>query len=190
MAGATVNTGGQGGRKALDSEINMIPMIDLLMVTISFLLITAVWVHMSRVDANAQVPGTDKPCTDDECKPPRVLHVEMRDPAKFLLYWSESGHEIARTEIPRKDIIDTVGHAKLVRFPGLEEEIAKEWREYGKHRDPSDRDLDRLVLHTDDASSYAHVIGAIDAVKGVERPIQLAKKTGTTSAFHVTFSAK
>jgi len=37
MAGVTVNAGGKGGRKALDSEINMIPMIDLLMVTISFL---------------------------------------------------------------------------------------------------------------------------------------------------------
>ena len=32
----------------------MIPMIDLLMVTISFLLITAVWTTMGRVNASAQ----------------------------------------------------------------------------------------------------------------------------------------
>ena len=192
MAGAVAVSGSKGGRKALDTEINMIPMIDLLMVTISFLLITAVWVHMSRVEANAQVPGSDTapPCEGAECTPPRFLHVEMRDPAKFTLFWSEGGRELARTEIPRKDLVDTVGKAKFVRFPGLTDEIAKEWKEWGKHRDASDRELDRLVLHTDDAASYAQVIGAIDAVHGVERPIALGKKNGTTSAFHVTFSAK
>ncbi|MDP9148608.1 MAG: biopolymer transporter, partial [Myxococcota bacterium] len=39
MGGVDVGGGGKGKRKSLDSEINMIPMIDLLMVTISFLLI-------------------------------------------------------------------------------------------------------------------------------------------------------
>ena len=169
----------------------MIPMIDLLMVTISFLLITAVWTHMSRVEANAQVPGTDTPpCEGAECAPPRVLHVEMRDPAKFVLFWSEGGKELARTELPRRDVTDTLGKAKLVHFPGLEEEIAKEWEQWGKHRDTTDRELDRVVLHTDDAASYAQVIGAIDAVHGVRRPMAVGKKTSATSAFHVTFASK
>ena len=44
MGGVNVDNGGKGGRRSLDTEINMIPMIDLLMVTISFLLITAVWI--------------------------------------------------------------------------------------------------------------------------------------------------
>jgi biopolymer transport protein ExbD len=190
MAGA-VAVGGGGGRKALDSEINMIPMIDLLMVTISFLLITAVWTHMSRVEANAQVPGTDTPpCEGAECAPPRILHVEMRDPAKFALFWSEGGKELARTEIPRTDVTDTLGKARFVHFPGLQAEIAKEWGQWGAHKGASDRELDRMVLHTDDAASYATVIGAIDAVHGVQRPIALGKKTGTTSAFHVTFASK
>src|SRR5262249_9164018 len=48
MAGVSVG-GSRGPRRSLDSEINMIPMIDLLMVTISFLLITAVWVHSQRL---------------------------------------------------------------------------------------------------------------------------------------------
>ena len=41
MGGVDVGGGG-GGRRQTDSEINMIPFIDLLLVTISFLLITAV----------------------------------------------------------------------------------------------------------------------------------------------------
>jgi len=61
MGGVSVDSGGHGGRRSLDSEINMIPMIDLLMVTISFLLITAVWSHMARLNADAQVPGHPVP---------------------------------------------------------------------------------------------------------------------------------
>jgi biopolymer transport protein ExbD len=190
MAGA-VAVGGGGGRKSLDSEINMIPMIDLLMVTISFLLITAVWTHMNRIEANAQVPGTNTPpCQGDGCAPPRVLSLEMRDPSKFVLVWNEGQKELARTELPRKDVTDTVGKSKLVHFPGLQEELAKQWEQWGKHRDTSDRDLDLLVLHTDDAASYAQVIGAIDAVHGVRRQMALGKKTTATSAFHVTFASK
>ena len=57
MAGVDVGGGSSGKRRTLDSEINMIPFIDLLMVTISFLLITAVWSHMACLNADAQVPG-------------------------------------------------------------------------------------------------------------------------------------
>jgi biopolymer transport protein ExbD len=190
MAGASVETGKRGGRRSLDSEINMIPMIDLLMVTISFLLITAVWVRMSRIDANAQVPGAPDPCSGIECAPTRTLHLEMRDQAKFALYWVDGSTEVRRTEVARRDVLDTVGKAKIVRYPGLREAIEKEWTEMGRHRAPTDHELDRLVLHTDDASSYAQVVGAMDAVHGVERPITVGGKTGPTSAFHVTFSAK
>jgi len=66
MGGVDLGTGGGGKRKSVDSEINMIPMIDLLMVTISFLLITAVWTHMARINADAQVPGPPRPDVEQE----------------------------------------------------------------------------------------------------------------------------
>ena len=43
MGGVDVGGGGKG-KRATNSDINMIPFIDLLMCTIAFLLITAVWV--------------------------------------------------------------------------------------------------------------------------------------------------
>src|SRR3954453_20824440 len=99
MGGVSVDSGG-GGRRQTDTEINMIPMIDLLMVTISFLLITAVWVQSSRIDANANVPGTDStpPCEQagGPCKPEARLHVQTTDPSKFLLVWKE-GPTVVRT---------------------------------------------------------------------------------------------
>jgi biopolymer transport protein ExbD len=49
---------GSGGKKAVDFQINLIPMIDLLSVLISFLLMTAVWTQISRIDVR-QNEGTD-----------------------------------------------------------------------------------------------------------------------------------
>ena len=72
MAGVDVG-GGKGKRRSLDSEINMIPMIDLLMVTIAFLLITAVWSHMSRINADAQVPGPPRPDVEQDKIEPAPL---------------------------------------------------------------------------------------------------------------------
>jgi biopolymer transport protein ExbD len=46
--GVSIQPSGKGGKKALDAELNLIPFIDLLIVNICFLLITAVWVQMAR----------------------------------------------------------------------------------------------------------------------------------------------
>src|ERR1041384_4886231 len=103
MGGVDVGGGG-GGKRKLDSEINMIPMIDLLMVTISFLLITAVWVHSQRLSADAQVPGNPidtPPCEGGECKEDPKLHVQTADPAKFTLVWKQGQTVIRSVDVPR-----------------------------------------------------------------------------------------
>src|ERR1700691_5394676 len=88
MGGVDVGLGG-GRRRSLDSEINMIPMIDLLMVTISFLLITAVWTHMARVDMDAQVAGRSPAAHRAPVFLEKQLHVEMRSFGKFVLEWKQ-----------------------------------------------------------------------------------------------------
>jgi biopolymer transport protein TolR len=45
------------GRKKVDSELNLIPFIDLLSVCILFLLMTAVWVQISKMSAFSQPSG-------------------------------------------------------------------------------------------------------------------------------------
>jgi hypothetical protein len=83
-----------------------------------------------------------------------------------------------------------VGKKKIVRYPGLADALKKEWEELGSHRAPTDRQVDRAVLHTDDASSYAHVIGAMDAIHGVSRSVDVDHKLSTMPAFSLTFAAK
>lgn len=50
MAGVSVAQGG-GGRRSVDQSVNMVPMIDLLISVIAFLLMTAVWVQTGVLQA-------------------------------------------------------------------------------------------------------------------------------------------
>ena len=180
MAGVNVD-GAKGGRKQLDSEINMIPMIDLLMVTISFLLITAVWVHMSRLDANAQAPGpaTEPPCEGKQCEPEARLHVETKDPSKFVLVWKQGATVVRSADVPR----DSVKIAKGgVAYPTLASRIGEEWRSAGAHRDANDKSYDKAVVHASNDMAYKDIIAVMDAVA------QTKRASSQAPAFQITFA--
>ena len=55
-----------GGKKSVDFQINMIPMIDLLSVLISFLLMTSVWTQIAKIDVK-QSPNLP---SDEPVPPP------------------------------------------------------------------------------------------------------------------------
>jgi biopolymer transport protein ExbD len=188
MAGVDVGGGG-GKRKSLDSEINMIPMIDLLMVTISFLLITAVWTHMARLNADAQVPGPPRPDVEQEkVEPEKQLHVEMRSQEKFVLIWKQGATTVDSIDVPRKDVVTQAGAVEVVRFPDLAAKIETEWKAKGQHTAPTDKKLDQAILHTDNKTEYKYIIGVIDALYQTHRDMQLGGKTDKVPAFNVTFA--
>ena len=167
----------------------MIPMIDLLMVTISFLLITAVWSHMARLNADAQVPGPPRPTEEmQKIEPEKQLHIEMRGADKFVLIWKQAGTVISTVDVPRKDVVEKEGSVRVVRFPDLASKIESEWKTVGTHRDPTDKKLDQAILHTDNETPYGAIIGVIDAVYQVHRPFAAGGKTENVPAFNVTFS--
>lgn len=189
MGGVNVDGGGGGGRRSLDSEINMIPMIDLLMVTISFLLITAVWTHMARINANAQVPGPPRPDVEvDKVEPEKQLHVEMRSPEKFVLVWKQGSTVVSSVDVPRKDDVTVTGGRKLVQYRDLAAKIESEWKTNGSHRDGSDKKFDQAILHTDNETPYVFVIAVIDAIYTPQRNFNLGGKTEQVPSFNVTFS--
>lgn len=181
MAGVDVGSGG-GKRRPTNGDINMIPFIDLLMVTIAFLLITAVWVQHSRVDATAQVPGENR-CTDDcpEAEPGE-LHVTLRDD-RAELAWKRKGTVVEAREV-------ALGAREGGRMPELGAAIHEAWKLHGAHRDPSDRRLDRLVLHTADSAPYSSIVSALDAAYGARRPMRDGAIVRDVSAFAVTFAAR
>ena len=65
--GGAAPTPGKGGKKALDAAINLVPFIDLLSCCLAFLLITAVWTQLARMDvtqkSKAPSGAVDEPPT-------------------------------------------------------------------------------------------------------------------------------
>ena len=69
MAGGGSPTPSKGGKKNVDFTVNLVPTIDLLSVLIAFLLITAVWTQLARINAQQVLPKTsDKPQEQTEEK--------------------------------------------------------------------------------------------------------------------------
>ena len=184
MAGAIVSEG-RGARRPLDFDLNMVPMIDLLMVTISFLLLTAVWSRAARIEGEASVPSAAGalPAAPTEQR----LHVEMADPSRIVLHWNVGRTVVRTAEVARRSVV-TVDHgARSVRFPELEAALGAEWRGAGVHRSAGDPSFDELVLHTADDAPYAEIVGAMDAAYGVKRACAGGK---TCPAFRVVFAER
>jgi len=119
MGGVSVE-GPKGGRRTLDSEINLIPMIDLFICCIAFLLITAVWSQLSRINANAQVPSPPRPDQEvDKVEPEKMLTVEMKQDDKFVLIWKSGATVHVTNEVRRQPVEVGEGSNSQVRYPDL-----------------------------------------------------------------------
>lgn len=77
MGGVSVEGGGGGGKKPVDSNINMVPMIDLLVCCIAFLLMTAVWVQTGAVEAQ-QPRGAPSQPQDSPPEPQEQLKIQIQ----------------------------------------------------------------------------------------------------------------
>src|SRR3954447_19386438 len=88
--------GGHGGKKSVDSEIPLIPFIDLLLCCVMFLLVTAVWNRLARLDANQQVPSTQAP--QDAPPPEESISLYLQVTQTAYVIASSAGE---RMEIPK-----------------------------------------------------------------------------------------
>lgn len=136
--------GGHGGKKALDSEIPLIPFIDLLLCCVMFLLVTAVWNQLARIEANQKTEG--QPQEQTEPPPPKV---------KLILQVQASGYTLAssagdRLSIPKQndkyDVSELV--AKIQDRRRLE---------------PNRKDI---IVAPEDGVEYVDVVEAMDIVVG------------------------
>lgn len=157
----------------------MIPFIDLLMVTVAFLLITAVWVTNSRLDANAQVAGGPPPLHPCPINHGKVLDLTVKAD-RFTLAWKLGSDIVSTLDVDRAS-----GPAELARS------IASEWRANGSHSEASDAKLDEVILHTDNRVPFKEIVAVMDAVYATRRDVALADgKLASVPAFNVTFAAR
>ncbi len=167
----------RGKNRDLNRDVNMIPFIDLLMVTVMFLLISAVWVTHSRMDATAQVPGDDKGPIAPEAP---VLHLYAGE-GDFTLAWKQGATTLSERRVAR-------GAGE--RHDELAAAVAEEWRAQGGHRDPADRAADRCVLHTPNAMPFREIVAVLDAVYDAKRDVVADGEKRTISVFQAAFAMR
>ena len=144
MGGVNVDGGGHGGKKSVDAEIPLIPFIDLLLCCVMFLLVTAVWNKLARIDANQQQPGRDA-----QIDPPDEEHIRL------FLQVKSTGYVISATDGTNIDIPKNGDQYDL--------EQLREKLHDRREQEPNRRDL---VVAPEDGVIYADVIAAMDLVVG------------------------
>jgi biopolymer transport protein ExbD len=184
MAG--IDVGGHGGKCNLNHEIPLIPFIDFLLCLVAFLLVTAVWSQMARINADARVPGPPRDEPPEEQKKEKQLHVEMRGDRKFQLVWKEGNTVVNTIDVEKKQV--PVGDRGDYSYPSLAQKISDEWKQNGAHRAPSDLKFDQAVLHTDNSTQFSDVVAVIDAIYSPKRNVNLGGKAEEMPAFNVTFA--
>jgi len=190
MGGVDVGGGGKG-KRATNSDINMVPFIDLLMCTIAFLLITAVWVTNSRINADAQVPGPPDPQKElNPQTPEKVLHLYINE-SEFALVWKQGATVVSDNKIPKApQEIDSGSGAKIVRYPDLAKRIEEEWKQQRGHFDVADKKLDQCTLYSDNRTPFRELVGVIDALYAPKREMKLGNDVKKVPVFNMTFSVR
>jgi biopolymer transport protein ExbD len=95
MAGGGAPTpSSAGGKKSVDFQLNLVPMIDLLSVLISFLLMTSVWTQIAKIDVK-QSPNLP---SDEPTPPPEEEKLNL------TVLIKGSGYTITKKGAVVKDI--------------------------------------------------------------------------------------
>jgi biopolymer transport protein ExbD len=148
------NGGGKRKKKALDAVINVVPAIDLLSCCISFLLFTAVWTQISRLQVQQLGTGAPEPTITEQQKTLMVT-----------LAMGERGFNLSTSSGTSLDI-PTLGRgpAGELRFDLklLGEKLKQLKSDYP--------DTSSITVSAEDTVSYGDLVQVIDACIGSGLP--------------------
>mgnify|MGYP000896391908 CR=1 FL=1 len=147
MGGAAPTPSGKGGKKPLDAAINLVPFIDLLSCCISFLLITAVWTQLARMDVT------------QKSKAPSGAVDETPPTVQLTLFIDKDGYTFTKSTGERQQI-----------------EMKNEDYDYAKLADVLAQvkkdlpDKEDITIKADDSVIYNKVIRTMDVVLSAKFP--------------------
>jgi hypothetical protein len=166
--------GGSSGKGGVaDATLNVVPFIDLLACTICFLLISAVWTQMSRVDVDQALPKASKTPPKEQPKKEPKINVAIT-PSGYLvnLFNLETKPELAQ---PKR--IPTDGEFRLCRGKGTASNCQGQIEVFKKYNRPELRktlagfmkeaglgDKVKVMVVASDKVQYLHLIGTLDAI--------------------------
>jgi biopolymer transport protein ExbD len=179
---ATISVGGATHRgRALDHDLPLMPFIDFMLCLVAFLMLTAEWSHMGRLQALGSGPS-DAP---EQPASKKALHVTVKDDS-FDLAWRDGSVVVETQQVPRKASYSS-DHAP--HYPDLATSLKTAWAAQGVHRAPSDATQDRAVLHTANSLDFGEVAAVMDALAAPTRRFEQGAHAGQIPAFSVSFAA-
>jgi biopolymer transport protein TolR len=157
--GMDLGTSSKGGKKPLDAAINLVPFIDLMAVMISFLIMTAVWTQIGRL----QVSQSGGPSTDEQKEDTKTVPVTLLITDKELkLTVGGSVYD------PMPFVRDAKGRLDLQKLKDKIKEVRTNLP-----------DQQSITLQTEDAVKYDDLVKIIDECIGAGLPsIQVSPAMG------------
>lgn len=159
MGGAApVDSGGKGKKKSLDSELNLVPFIDLLSCLISFLLITAVWTQVTAVQARS----TGSLSENNPPEEPNPNKTSVR----VLL--TEKGYTLSVANQPT-ELVKAQSEVKGNTTPGRYDTkaLADKLKTDVKARYSEQK---AVTVAAEDSVQFEDLIGTIDAIAALDLP--------------------
>ena len=148
--GMDLGTSSKGGKKPLDAAINLVPFIDLMAVTISFLIMTAVWTQVGRLQVS-QSGGPSDPQTEPDTKTvPLTLLITDKELKMTAGYSPMAPIPITRDAKGRIDLAVLIAQIKDLRTQ-LPDQSA-------------------ITLQTEDSVKYEDLVRIIDECIGSGLP--------------------
>lgn len=180
MAGIAVGARAHA-RRELNYDLALVPFIDFLLCLVAFLLVTAVWSHHARLQADAKVPGIVGP---PSTTPPQELHV-LTSARDFELKWMQGSTVVSTLRVPRTPQALPNGN---LRYPELERATNDEWKVRGVHRAATDTAQERAVLHTPNSLEFREMTAMLDALHGPTRTVSAGRATVSVPVFAVALA--
>jgi biopolymer transport protein ExbD len=146
--GMDLGTSGKGGKKPLDTTINLVPFIDLMAVTIVFLIMSAVWTQVGRL----QVSQSGQNASDEQPPPNTLLPITVL--------------------ITDKELKITVGGTAMDPIPFVtgDKAAVQKFTDRLKELKTQQPEQNAITLSTEDSVKYEDLVMIIDTCIGGQFP--------------------
>lgn len=165
-----------GGGDVADATLNVVPFIDLLVCLICFLLISATWTQLSRINVDQALPKASKTPPKEPPKPEPKINVAVTPSGyKVNLFNSEAHPELATPTVIPVEAGDPLrlcrGQPNVEGCPGDKIETFKRYDKAKLNEKLSEflekggiGDKIKVMVAAADKIEYLHLIGTLDAV--------------------------
>jgi len=147
MAGVSIDSGG-GGKKKVDLTIPLVPMIDMLAIMITFLMATAVWTEIGKLQVSQAPTGPS-----DSSTPPPTPTLTLTLTLTSRGYTLAAGSELVEIPFGADGSYD---HADLLK------KLKEIKKDHPDHR--------AVTVAAEDSVEYQHLVLAVDKCLEAEFP--------------------